>query len=224
MTSSLVNENYGGRRYLPYVFTEQGIAMLSGLLRNEIAIRVSINIMNAFVEMRKFIINNGQIFERLTKIEYKLLEHNQKFDKVFNELQKDKKEEFKQKIFFKGQIYDAYSLVIDMIEKAKTKLVIIDNYIDNSVLNMLTKKNKDVKVNLLTSQNCNLMKLDIQKFNLQYPILKIFHTNQFHDRFIIIDDKEIYHLRSFIKRFRKEMLCNFKNGRHGINRKNKNVM
>lgn len=224
VTSSLVNENYGGRRYLPYVFTEQGIAMLSGLLRNEIAIRVSINIMNAFVEMRKFIINNGQIFERLTKIEYELLEHNQKFDKVFNELQKDKKEEFKQKIFFKGQIYDAYSLVIDMIEKAKTKLVIIDNYIDNSVLNMLTKKNKDVKVNLLTSQNCNLMKLDIQKFNLQYPILKIFHTNQFHDRFIIIDDKEIYHLRSFTKRFRQEMFCNFENGSHGINRKNKNVM
>lgn len=224
VTSSLVNENYGGRRYLPYVFTEQGIAMLSGLLRNEIAIRVSINIMNAFVEMRKFIINNGQIFERLTKIEYELLEHNQKFDKVFNELQKDKKEEFKQKVFFKGQIYDAYSLVIDMIEKAKTKLVIIDNYIDNSVLNMLTKKNKDVKVNLLTSQNCNLMKLDIQKFNLQYPTLKISHTNQFHDRFIIIDDKEIYHLRSFIKRFRKEMLCNIKNGRYGIGRKNKNVM
>ena len=105
-----------------------------------------------------------------------------------------------------------------MIRKAKTKLVIMDNYVDNSVLNMLTKKNKDVEVNLLTSQNCNLMKLDIQKFNLQYPTLKISCTNQFHDRFIIIDDKEIYHLRSFTKRFRQKMFCNIKNGGYGIGR------
>lgn len=220
-----LNRNQRGqhRKYLPYVFTEQGIAMLSGLLRNEIAIQVSINIMNAFVEMRKFISNNGQLFERLTKIEYELLEHNKKFDIIFNELQKDRETEFKQKIFYKGQIYDAYSLVIDLIKKAKTKLVIIDNYIDSTVLNMLTKKNKDVEVHLLTSQNCNLMKLDIQKFNLQYPTLKISHTNQFHDRFLIMDDKEIYHLRSFLKRPRKEMLCYIENGRYGISGKNKSI-
>ena len=115
-------ENYGGRRTLPYVFTEQGIAMLSGLLRNQVAIQVSISIMNAFVEMRRFITENGQVFERLTNVEYKILEqnkmlteHEKKFEKVFNELQKNEKSEFKQNIFFDGQIYDAYSLVIDII-------------------------------------------------------------------------------------------------------------
>lgn len=100
---------------MPYVFTEQGIAMLSGLLKNDIAVQVSINIMNAFVEMRKFLIQNGQIFERLTNIEYKLLEHDKKFNEVFNQLQVE--ENIKQKIFFEGQIYDAYSLIIDIIKK-----------------------------------------------------------------------------------------------------------
>ena len=102
-TSSLKKENYGGRRYLPFAFTEQGIAMLSGLLKNEIAIKVSINIMNAFVKMRKFIYQNGQIFERLTNVEYKLLEHDNKINEVFNELQNEKRTDFKQKVFYKGQ-------------------------------------------------------------------------------------------------------------------------
>ena len=168
-TSSLEKENYGGRRYLPYVFTEQGIAMLSGLLRNEVAIQVSINIMNAFVEMRKFIANNAFVFQEINGMKTKLLEHDKKFDIVFDELQKDKQAEFKQKIFFKGQIYDAYSLVIDIIKRAKTKILIIDNYIDDSILKMLSKKNESVEVIILTSQNCNLNKLDISKFNKQYP-------------------------------------------------------
>ena len=107
------------RKYLPYVFTEQGIAMLSGLLKNDIAIQVSINIMNAFVEMRKFLMRNGQIFERLTSVEYKLLEHDKKFDEVFNQLQQE--ENIKQKIFFEGQIYDAYSIIIDIIKRANKK-------------------------------------------------------------------------------------------------------
>ena len=196
-TSSLEKENYGGRRYLPYVYTEQGISMLAGILKNEIAVQVSINIMRAFVEMRKFIATNGQVFQRLTNVEYKLLEHDKKFDQVFNELQKDKEKEFKQKIFFDGQIYDAYSLIIDIIKKAKNKILIIDNYIDDSILKMLQKKNKDVKVIILTSQNSDLTKLDIQKFNKQYPTLKLAVTNKFHDRFIVIDNKELYHCRCF---------------------------
>ena len=187
------------RKYLPYVFTEQGIAMLSGLLKNDIAVQVSINIMNAFVEMRKFILNNGQVFERLTKVEYKLLEYDKKFNMVFDELQKDKETEFKQKIFFEGQIYDSYSLIIDIIKRAKAKIVIIDNYIDDSILKMLSKKNENVEVVILTSQNCNLNKLDIKKFNDQYPILKISYTNKFHDRFIIIDNKELYHIGASLK-------------------------
>ena len=206
VTSSLKKENYGGRRYLPYAFTEQGIAMLSGLLKNEIAVQVSIYIMDAFVEMRKLIARNGQIFERLTSIEYRMLEqnkmlteHEKKFEKVFDELQKEKTTEFKQSIFFDGQIYDAYSLIIDIIKRAKQKILIIDNYIDDSILKMLSKKNKDVEVVILTSQNCNLNKLDINKFNKQYPVLKLAYTNKFHDRFIVIDNKELYHIGASLK-------------------------
>ena len=198
-TSSLKKENYGGRRYLPFAFTEQGIAMLSGLLKNEIAIKVSINIMNAFVKMRKFIYQNGQIFERLTNVEYKLLEHDNKINEVFNELQNEKRTDFKQKVFYKGQIYDAYELIIDIIKTAENKIVIIDNYIDDTILKMLQKKNKNVEVIVITSQKCNLTKLDVKKFNQQYPILKIARTDKFHDRFIIIDDKDLYHCGASIK-------------------------
>ena len=186
-----------GIKYLPYVFTEQGIAMLSPLLKSEIAVQVSINIMDAFVEMRKFIMSNAPILERLTNVEYKLVEHDKNFDKLFNELQRD--ENFKQKIFFEGQIYDAYNLIIDIIKKADEKIVVIDNYIDDSVLKMLAKKSKNVEVVILTSEKSNISKLDVQKFNKEYPILKIAKTNKFHDRFIIIDKKELYHCGASIK-------------------------
>ena len=198
-TSSLKKENYGGRRYLPYVYTEQGISMLAGVLKNEIAVQVSINIIRAFIEMRKFISLNGKLFKRLTNVECKILEHDKKFDIVFNELQKDEKMEFKQKIFFDGQIYDAYSLIIDIIKKAKQKILIIDNYIDDSILKMLSKKNQKVEVVILTLQNSKLNKLDITKFNKQYPVLKLAYTNKFHDRFIVIDNKELYYVGASLK-------------------------
>ena len=194
------------RKYLPYAFTEQGIAMLSGLLRNSIAIQVSINIMNAFVEMRKFLSTNGHVFERLTNVEYQLLEHDKElskhekqFERVFDELQRNKKEEFNQKIFFEGQIYDAYSLIVDIIKTAENKILIIDNYIDDSILKMISKKNKNVDVIIVTSQNNNLIKLDIHKFNKQYPTLKVIRTNKFHDRFIVIDNQKLYHIGASLK-------------------------
>ena len=196
-TSSLEKDNYGGRRYLPYAFTEQGVAMLSGLLKNETAVQVSINIMRAFVEMRKFINENRQLFERLTNVEYKLLKHDKKFDEVFKQLGHE--ENINQKIFFKGQIYDAYSLIVDIIKKANDKITIIDNYIDDSVLKMLVKKNKHVEAVILTSSKSNIQKLDVEKFNKEYPTLKISKTNKFHDRFIIIDNKELYHCGASIK-------------------------
>ena len=186
-------------RSLPYAFTEQGVAMLATIIRTDVAVDVSIRIMDAFVEMRKFISLNGQVFERLTNVEYKLLEHDNKFNQVFNELQNNKEQEFNQKIFFKGQIWDSYELIIDIIKKAKTKIVIIDNYIDDTILKMLQKKNKNVEVIILTSQNCNLTKLDVKKFNEQYPTLKIAKTDKFHDRFIIIDNKELYHCGASLK-------------------------
>ena len=196
--NSSYNEGRGKhRKYLPYAFTEQGIAMLSGLLKNDIAIQVSINIMNAFVEMRRFLMLNGQIFNRLTNIEYKLLEYDKKFNEVFKQFQGEKN--IKQKIFFDGQIYDAYKLIIDIIKKANKKILIIDNYIDDSVLEMLTKKKKNIEVAILTSNKSNIENLDIKKFNKEYPILKVSRTNKFHDRFIVIDNKEMYHLGASIK-------------------------
>ena len=191
------DELRGGRRYLPYVFTEQGIAMLAGVLKNDIAVKVSINIIKTFIEMRKFISLNGQVFERLTSMEYKLLEHDKKFDEVFNQLQLE--DNIKQRIFFDGQIYDAYSLIIDIIKKANKKILIIDNYIDDSILKMLAKKKNNTEVVILTSYKSNIETLDIKKFNKEYPILKVAKTNKFHDRFIVIDNKEMYHLGASIK-------------------------
>jgi len=198
-TSSLESENYGGRRYLPYVFTEQGIAMLSGLLKNEIAVKVSISIMDAFVEMRNFIESNSNLFNRLTTLEYKFLQHDEKFDKIFDELHKSREEEFEQKIFFEGQIYDAYSLIIDIIKSANEKILIIDNYINDSILKMLKKKNENVTVIILTSEKSNIMGLDIQKFNQEYPKIELSKTNKFHDRFIVIDNKTLYHCGASLK-------------------------
>ncbi len=196
-TSKLEDNKYRSKKYLPYVFTEQGIAMLSGILKSEVAIQVSIKIMDAFVEMRKFLILNGQVFERLTNVEYQLQEHNKKFDEVFNQLQLE--ENIKQRIFFDGQIYDAYGTIIDIIKKANKKILIIDNYIDDSVLKVLTKKKNNVQVVILTSNKSNIENLDIKKFNKEYPILKVTKTNKSHDRFIVIDNKEMYHLGASIK-------------------------
>jgi len=200
-TSKLKYNKYRSKKYLPYVFTEQGIAMLSGILKSEIAIQVSIKIMDAFVEMRKFINLNKSLFEKVISIENKMdkkfIEQDKKFDLIFDQLQLE--ENIKQRIFFEGQIYDAYSIIIDIIKKANKKILIIDNYIDDSVLKMLTKKKNNVEVVILTSNKSNIQNLDIQKFNKEYPILKLTKTNKFHDRFIVIDNKEMYHLGASIK-------------------------
>ena len=199
VTSSLQDENnkHRGKKYLPYVFTEQGIAMLSGVLRNKIAVQVSVNIMNAFVKMRHFLKDNGQLFERVTTLEYQQIENNKKFDLVFDKLQEKQIEN--QRIFYDGQIYDAYSLIIDIIKRAESKITIIDNYIDDSVLKMLSKKKENVEVVILSSNKSNIQNIDIQKFNKQYPTLKVAKTDKFHDRFIILDEKELYHIGASIK-------------------------
>ena len=189
------------RKYLPYVFTEQGIAMLSGILKSEVAVQVSIKIMDAFVDMRKFININKSLFEKVITIENKMdkkfIEHDKKFDIIFDQLQFE--ENIKQRIFFQGQIYDAYSLIIDIIKKANKKILIIDNYVDDSILKMLAKKKNNVEVVILTSDKTNIQNIDIQKFNKEYPILKVAKTNKFHDRFIVIDNKKMYHLGASIK-------------------------
>lgn len=196
-TSSLKQENYGGRRYSPYAYTEQGIAMLSGILKSDVAIQMSIKIIRAFIEMRNFLINNGQIFNRLTNVEYKLLEHDKKFEEVFNQFQI--KDNVKQKVFFEGQIYDAFSMIIDLIKKAKKEIILIDNYVDIETLNVLTKKNDKVTVLIITKNDTKISKQDIFKFNKQYTKLEVKFTDKFHDIFFILDKKYIYHIGASIK-------------------------
>ena len=193
--TSSSNNKSGGRRYMPYVFTEHGITMLAGILKSEVAVSVSLKIVDAFINMRKFIKENKDIFNRLTTIEYKMLEYDDKIDELFDKFETKKIEN--QKIFFDGEIYDAYSLIIELIKEASNRIIIIDNYIDKSILDMLVYKNNKVSVELITSSHY-LTKLDINKFNSQYPNLKIKYSNIFHDRFIIIDNT-LYHLGSSLK-------------------------
>ena len=194
-TSSL-NSNYGGRRYLPYVFTEYGITMVAGLLKSQIAVEVSIKIVDTFIEMRKLIINNSDVFKRLTTVEYKLLEHDDKFNTILNKLEKEKV--IKERLFYDGEIYDAYSLIVEILKEAKNEIVIIDNYIDKRILDILTFKEKDVNVIIFTN-NLKLNDLDMEKFISQYGEVKVAYTNRFHDRFIIIDGKQLYHVGASLK-------------------------
>ena len=189
------------RKYLPYAFTEQGIYMLATVLKGEIAEKQSIYIMRAFREMRHFIANNALLFEKVSNIELKQLEYqkstDERFDKVFQYIEDHA--ESSQKIFFDGQIYDAFSLMTSIIKKAENDIVLIDGYVDVNTLNILAKKKDGVNVNIYTYSGTKLTKKDIDNFNKQYPFLTVFKTQVFHDRFIIIDNTIAYHIGASIK-------------------------
>ena len=197
----VTSKGKGGRRYLPYVFTEQGIAMLSAVLRSDVAIKVSIKIMNTFVEMRRFMANNSLVLNRINEIEVKQLiyqkDADEKFDKIFTYISEH--EEVSQKIFFEGRIYDAFSLLAELIAKAKTEIVLIDNYVAVGTLNILAKKQKNVKVQIYTVERTRLSPMDIDNFNQQYPTLSVDYTKEFHDRFLIIDGTLAYHVGASLK-------------------------
>jgi len=203
--TSNVDENIstkGGRRYLPYAFTEQGIAMLSAVLRSDAAIQVSLNIMNTFVKMRRFLAENALMFDKLNRLEVKQLEYqresNEKFDRIFAYLSDH--EESEQKIFFDGQIYDAFSLFTSLIQKADRQIVLIDGYVDLNTLNILAKKKPDVAVTVYAFERGNrLTEQDIEKFNAQYRNLEVKYTKAFHDRFMIIDGDIGYHIGASLK-------------------------
>ena len=192
---------HGGRRKLPYAFTEQGISMLSAVLRSEIAVKVSVKIMRTFVEMRRFMANNSLVLSRINELEVKQLsyqkETDDKFEQVFHYISEH--EEVSQKIFFEGQIYDAFSLLTELIAKAKKEIVLIDNYVDVGTLNILAKKQENVKVRIYTVKKTKLSQVDINNFNQQYPSLDIDYTEDFHDRFLIIDEAMAYHVDASLK-------------------------
>ena len=202
LRSQIVTSNgRGGRRYLPYVFTEQGIAMLSGVLRSEVAVQVSIRIMNTFVEMRRFIANNALLFERISSIELKQLEYQKSTDERFNKVFQyiDDHAESAQKVFFDGQIYDAFSLLVSIIQKANKEIILIDGYVDINTLDLLAKKKKDVNVKCYTYSNTPLSNRDISQFNKQYATLTVKKTSVFHDRFLILDGVAAYHIGASLK-------------------------
>lgn len=191
----------GGRRYLPYVFTEQGIAMLSAVLKSDEAIQVSVKIINAFVKMRRFLTENALMFDKLNSLELKQLEYqkesNEKFEQIFTYMTEH--EEVGQKIFFEGQIYDAFSLLVGLVGKAEKSIVLIDNYVDVGTLNILAKKKDGVDVTVYTVRRTRLSSQDILNFNSQYPTLTVNYTGAFHDRFLFIDEETAYHIGASIK-------------------------
>lgn len=188
---------HGGRRYMPYVFTEQGIAMLSAVLKSDVAVEISIKIMNSFVEMRRFLLSNKEMFDRLDKVELKQLETDKKLEEVFEYIGRNT--DVKQNIFFDGQIYDAFSFIVGLIQRAKKEIILIDNYVDISTLNILCKKNQGVDVLIATAGKGNLSPKDTNKFNSQYPKLSVKTITDFHDRFLIIDKTEAYHIGASLK-------------------------
>lgn len=183
---------------LPFVFTDQGVATISSVLTSERAIEVNIQIMRAFVAMRRFIAANALIFQRLDTLEIKQLETDKKIDHVLNAIE-SRDIQPRQGIFFGGQIFDAYQFVSDLIRTAQSTILLIDNYIDDTVLTHLTKRNNGVKIKILTNKISKQLALDIKKFNEQYPAIEIKEFKNSHDRFIIIDNITVYHFGASLK-------------------------
>ena len=187
-----------------YAFTEQGVAMLSTVLRSETAIRVSIRIMDAFVAMRRFLVTNAEVFQRLSTMEYHQLEmqqHLQESDKrieeVFRRLDEGNVKP-KQGVFYNGQVYDAYTFVSDLIKNAKKRIIIIDNYVDETVLTLLDKREEGVSAIIFTQQINRQLQLDIDRHNAQYAPIGVETFRLSHDRFLCIDD-DVYHIGASIK-------------------------
>ena len=189
---------HGGRRYMPYVFTEQGVAMLSAVLQTEIAIKVSIQIMEAFVQARKLLLQYASINDRLGVIERKQLQTDKNFERIFQALESKELPPDKG-IFFNGQMFDAYVFAADVIKQARKQIILIDNYVDESVLQLLTKRKSEVKAIIYTKTISKTLAQDLKKHNSQYEPITISKLSESHDRFLIIDQNELYHIGASLK-------------------------
>jgi hypothetical protein len=194
----------GGNRYLPYAFTEQGVAMLSAVLRSPTAISVSVKIMEAFVTMRRFLISNAQVFHRVQNLEMHQLQTDKKIDTILNKLESH--ELPIEGIFYDGQIFDAHTFVCDLIRNAKQHIVLIDNYIDDTVLKRLDKRKAGVSATIYTQRITAGFQNDIDTHNAQYSAIVVKVTTKAHDRFIIIDDT-VYHIGASIKDLGKKIFA-----------------
>ena len=191
------SEIHGGRRYLPFVFTEQGVAMLSAVLKSSVAVAVSIEIIEAFVSMRR---NQYQVLglaQRVEGLESKQIQTERKLEKIFKAL--DSGHDIKQGIFFNDQIFDAYIFSSELISRAKKSIILIDNYIDETTLLQLSKRNENVHCTIYTEKITAQLKLDLEKHNAQYSPIEIRILKNVHDRFLILDEKELYHIGASLK-------------------------
>ncbi len=185
----------------PFAFTEQGVSSLSAVLTSARAIEINIEIMRAFVKMRQFLSQNANLFQRLDHVEKRQLSHELKTDERFEQLFRaleDKSIKPKQGIFFDGQVFDAYAFVCDLVRSATRQIILIDNYIDESVLTLLSKRKKQVSAKILTHTSTPQLALDIEKFNRQYPAVEVQEFKLAHDRFLIVDD-DLYHIGASLK-------------------------
>ena len=181
----------------PYIFTEQDITMPLAVIKSDVTVEVSIKIMNRFVKMHNFLVSNREMFARFDRIELKQLEIDKKLEEVFNYIATNT--EMKQSIFFDGQIHDAFSFIVKLIQKAKKEIILIDNYMDVHTSSILCKENRGVKVTIATVGKGSLSTKDITKFNAQYPKLLLKTTTDFHNKFLIIDKTKIYHIGVSVK-------------------------
>ena len=188
-------KHLGGAK--PYAFTEQGVASLSSILNSQIAIEINISILRAFVNMRKFLQNKGSIFQRVSQIEQKLLSYDDNFEKIFNAIEQ-KQIQKTEGIFYDGQIYDAYSYVNDLIKTAKKEIILIDNYIDDTVLTLFSKI-PNIKAVIYTNTISRQLQLDFEKYSKQYKNVEIKIFKNSHDRFLILDNQEVYHMGASLK-------------------------
>ncbi len=197
VSQSVIPSGYNTGGAEMYAFTEQGVAMLATVLKSPFARQVSIAIMRAFVSMRHFFILNAQVFQRLDRLEDWQMDADQKFQRVFDKIE-EKVITPKQGIFYDGQIYDAYEFICDLIRQATRRIVLIDNYVDDSVLTMLDKRSAGVEASIYTKEVGNQFKLDVEKHNAQYAAIPVFVFRKSHDRFLIIDDS-VYHIGASVK-------------------------
>ena len=207
LRSQIVTLN-GGRgqhlKYLPYAFTENGVAMLSSILRSERAIEVNIRIMRAFTLMRDFIKKHGSIFQRLDRLEIKQLKTDEKVDTILDRL--NRYEETTEGIFFDGQIFDAYAFVAGLIRKAERRIVVIDSYVDESVFVQLSKRKPDVTVDIYDGRISSQLRQDVTRHNTQYPGVTLHNYTKAHDRFLIIDE-DVYHIGHSLKDLGKKLFA-----------------
>jgi len=186
------------RKYLPYGFTEQGVAMLSAVLRSEVAVRVSIDIMNAFVELRKNTLGQAALFHRLDRVELKQLEADLEFEKIFKAMESGRLTAEKG-IFYDGQVFDAYSFVSGIIRSATRSIILIDNYVDDTVLTLLGKRKDQVHATIYTRTISPGLQLDLNRYNSQYAPIQAVPFAHAHDRFLLLDSRELYHIGASLK-------------------------